>query len=264
MDIVGDARRLVKREPVLLRWIYVGVGVALTALSFAMPTESLRHTLYIAGALQLIPVVLIARWRNRVSWLPVAFTAVVGGLYTLQHFAAADGPTYESPLAVACALAAVGCLIGGLAARVRANSSGYGQGLWADAVIIALGAWIVSWAIFVWPSRDLAGQNVGIVFHGLYQPAAAVVLFLVAVIVLSRKQRPLALWLGSAETSFFCDGPSQSSAEVGGQEGCVFGPAMSGAPSSMKLTRTPASICESSALSSSFASFQSSVSHAPS
>ena len=187
-----------KREPVLLRWIYVGVGVVLTALSFAMPSESLRHTLYLAGALQLIPVVLIARWRNLVSWVPVLLAALVGGLYAMQHVAAGDGRTFESPLAIACSLAAVGCLVGFLAGRVRANAAGYGQGLWADAIIIALGAWIVSWAIFVRPGRDLGGDNLGAVLHGLYQPAAAVVLFLVAVKALSRRHRPRSLWLGAA------------------------------------------------------------------
>ncbi len=198
MDIVGGARRLVKREPVLLNWIYVGLGAVMTALCFAMPTSSVRHTLYVAAALQVIPVVLFARWRNRLPWYPVAIVAVVGGLYALQHVAAGANPAYESLVAVACALAAVGCLIGCLAALVRANTAGYGQGLWADALIIALGAWIVSWAVFVRPIRDGAGDGLGTVLHGLYQPAAAVALFLVAVIVLSRKQRPTALWLAAA------------------------------------------------------------------
>ncbi len=187
-----------KREPVLLRWIYVGVGVVMAALCFAMPSESIRNTIYVAAALQVIPVVIFARWLNRLSWYPVALIASLGGLYALENFVAGGRPTYESPLAVGLALAAVGCLVGSLAALLRTNTTGFGHGLWADALIIALGAWIVSWAIFVRPIRELAGEGVGVVLYGLYQPASSVILFLTAVIVLSRKQRPLALWLAAA------------------------------------------------------------------
>ena len=196
--IVGDARRLVKREPVLLRWIYVGVGAVLTALSFSVPTESLRNMIYTAAALQIIPVVLVGRWLNRLSWYPVAFIGGVGALYALAHLAAAGGPTYESPLAVSLALVAVGCMVGGLAVLVRSTSPSYGQGLWADAVIIALGAWIVSWAIFVRPIRDLTGEGIGTLVYGLYPPASSVVIFLVAVILLSHRQRHPAIWFAAA------------------------------------------------------------------
>ena len=195
-------RRLVKREPVLLRWIYVGVGVVMAALSFSMPTESVRNSLYIAAALQIIPIVLLARWLNRLSWKPVALIASVGGLYVLKHFVAGDRPTYESPLAVIFALVAVGCLVGCLAALLRSSTAGYGQGLWADALIIALGAWIVTWSIFVRPIRELAGEGVGVVLYGLYQPASSVALFLIAVIVLSRRQRLAALWFAAAGLTF--------------------------------------------------------------
>ena len=198
MDIVGEARRLVKREPVLLRWTYVGVGVIMAALCFAMPAESVRHALYVAAALQVIPVVLVARWRNRLSWKPVGLIASVAVLYVLEQLVSGNRPTYESPIAVICALAAVGCLVGCLAALLRTNSASYGQGLWADALIIALGAWIVSWAVFVRPIRELAGEGVGVVLYGLYQPASSVVLFLVAVIALGRRQRPAALWFAAA------------------------------------------------------------------
>lgn len=224
MDIVGDARRLVKREPVLLRWIYVGVGVVMAALCFGMPTESVRHAIYVAAALQVIPVVLFARWLNRLSWYPVAIVASVGGLYALERFAAGDGPTYESPLAVVCGLVAVGLLIGCLAAMLRSSrsefgTSGYGQGLWADALIIALGAWIVSWSVFVRPARELAGERIGVVLDGLYQPAASVVLFLVAVIVISRRQRPMALWFAAAGLTFSIAGDITTSLVDAGELG---------------------------------------------
>ena len=174
----------------------------MTALCFAVPSASLRETIYVAAALQLIPVVVFARWRNNLSWYPVAFIIGVAGLYVLEHFTSGSGPSYESPLAVSFALAAVGCLVGYLTVLLRTNTTGYssgdGHGLWADALIIALGAWIVSWAVLVQPIRDIADAGIGIVLYGLYQPASSVVLFLVAVIVLSRKQRPPALWLLAA------------------------------------------------------------------
>ncbi|CAN5515068.1 hypothetical protein BH10ACT2_BH10ACT2_27520 [soil metagenome] len=187
-----------KRKPVLLKWIYVGVGVVMATLSLGMPTESVRHSLYVAAALQVVPVVIFGRWLNRVSWYPVAFVAGVGGLFALQHLAAGNGPSHASLPAVCFALAAVGCLVGCLAVLLRSNDSGVGQGLWADALIIALGTWIVSWAIFVRPVRDLVGESVRVVLYGLYLPASAVVLFLVAVIVLHRKQRPAAIWFAVA------------------------------------------------------------------
>ncbi|MCE9623348.1 MAG: EAL domain-containing protein [Actinomycetia bacterium] len=191
-----------KREPVLLRWIYVGAGAVMAALCFAMPTESARDAIYLAAALQVIPAVLFARWLNRLSWYPVALISAVGGLYALKHFLAGDSPTYESSLAVICGLAAVGCLVACLAALLRTNTSGYGQGLWADALIIALGAWILTWAVFVQPIRELVGESLGVVLYGLHQPASSVVLFLVAVTVFSRRQRPTALWLAAAGVTF--------------------------------------------------------------
>ena len=187
-----------KREPVLLRWIYGGVGVGMTALAFAMPAEATRNTILVAAALQIIPVLVLARWLNRLSWYPVGLVASIGALYALKHVAAGDGPAYESPLAVGFALAAVGLLLCCLAALLRTNTTGFGQGLWADAAIIALGTWIVSWALFVQPLRELAGESVGIVVYGLYHPAMCVVAFLAAVILLSRTQRPPALWLAAA------------------------------------------------------------------
>ena len=168
----------------------------------SLQQQNIKLQEQLAAALQLIPVVAFARWRNRLSWAPVALVSGVAGLYVLEHFTSGADPSYESPVAVCFALAAVSCLIGCLAVLLKTNStgysSGYGQGLWVDALIIALGAWIVSWAVVVQPIRDIAGESVGVLLYGLYQPASSVVLFLAAVIVLSRKQRPVALWLLAA------------------------------------------------------------------
>jgi diguanylate cyclase (GGDEF)-like protein len=163
-----------------------------------MPTESLRNTMYVAAGVQVLPVLLFARWRNRLSWHPVALVAGIGALYALGHFVARGRPLYESALAGTLALAAVACLVGGLAVLVRCHPSSYGHGVWADALIIALGAWIVSWAVFVRPIRDLVGDSVGVVLYGLYQPVSSIALFLVAVALLSRRDRPPALWFAAA------------------------------------------------------------------
>ncbi|MBI4883874.1 MAG: EAL domain-containing protein [Actinobacteria bacterium] len=187
-----------KREPALLRWIYTVVGVAMTTLSFSMPGGQARDAIHLAAALQLLPVVVFARWRNRLSWYSVALMGSVGGFYALRQLAADGSPTYAAPIAAVFALAAGVCLVIGLASLLRSGGDRYATGLWGDATIVAIGSWIVSWAVIVEPVRKLADDSWRAALSGLYQPTTWVALFLAAVVMLSRHRRPTAMWLAGA------------------------------------------------------------------
>ena len=188
-----------KRHPALLSWWYMGTTAALTLLCAFAPSQSVRDGVYTAAALQVLPAVLIARRRNQFSWRPLALFASVGLLYTGEQFASDGGPTYQSTLAIMLGLAAVVCLAVGIGVLLHQSMQSRAKGLWGDALIVALGSWIVSWAALVQPITNDAGTRAfGAVLYGFYQPTASVVMFLVLAVILSHRERPPALWFIAA------------------------------------------------------------------
>jgi len=193
----------VKREGALLSWAYIGVGLALTAAGLAASDPAVRDVIYTLAALQVIPSLLLSHHLGFMSWRPITFFSSVGVLYAGERLASGDDPTYQSPLAVLLVLAAVGCMVGGLIALIRSSIHGPTRGIWGDAVIVSLGTWIISWAALVQPiTQSTNQQSVGIVLYGLYEPTSSVVLFLAMVLLLSRRQRPPAIWLISIALTF--------------------------------------------------------------
>ncbi len=187
-----------QREPGFLTWMYVGLGAVMTALAFGLPTEAQRNTVYFAAAALFIPAVLVGRRQHRLAWSSALLFGGVGVLSTLEQFVHGDGQRHETPLAASLALAAVGCLLIGLFLLARLLLPSSSRGIWADSSIIAVGAWVVSWELFVRPLRETAGDIVSIVFYGVHHPASSVALFLVVVILLDRKDRPPAIWFAAA------------------------------------------------------------------
>ena len=182
-----------------LSWGYLAIGVALTAVCLAATDIALTSTLYMVAALQVVPTLVIAHRMQHISWRPIVLFAVMAGAYAGERFMVGDDPTYTSAAAVVFVLTASACMATGLVVLVRSSLPGPVRGLWGDALIVALGTWIISWATLVQPISKTTGRHaLGIVLYGLLQPTSSVVLFLAAVLLLSRHHRPPALWLISA------------------------------------------------------------------
>ena len=77
------------------------------------------------------------------------------------------------------------------------------EGLLGDALIVGLGAWVISWAALVQPIADQTGTTAwSTVLYGMYQPTASVVLFLVVVVLLDQRHRPASMWLLAGALTF--------------------------------------------------------------
>ncbi len=185
-----------KRVSALLTWRYLAIGGIVTVLALVLPSASVREALYLLAAIQLAPLVYYAWRRGQIPARMAGLIGAVGLLYALAQVVSGDGPTYETPLALALGLSATGCILGSLAVLIRGQGENAHPGLLGDSIIVALGSWIISWAILVQPVVNNASTTAWTtVLYGLYQPSGAVILFLVLAILFNNSQRPAAMWL---------------------------------------------------------------------
>ena len=185
-----------KRAPALRTWWYLAIGGIVAVVALVLPPAGFRETLYLVAAVQLAPVVFHSWRQGRIPARMAGLIGAVGVLYALAQVISGDGATYEAPLAIAMGLLATGCIMGGLVVLVRGQGRHAHPGLLGDSVIVALGSWIITWAILVQPIVNNASAAAwSTILYGLYQPSAAVTLFLVLAILLNNSQRPTAMWL---------------------------------------------------------------------
>ena len=188
-----------KRAPALLTWWYSTTGGIVTILALAVPWAGARAALFLVAAIQLVLVVFYSWRRGQLPARTAGLIGAVGVLFALAQLVSGDGPTYETPPAIALGLLAAGCIVGGLVVLVRRQGVQAHPGLLSDSIIVALGSWIISWAALVQPIVNNANTTAGSTFlFGLNQPSAAVILFLVMAILLNNSQRPAAMWLLAA------------------------------------------------------------------
>ena len=184
------------RRATLLSTVYLTIGGILTAVGFFASQESVRDLIYIVAAVQVFPTLLVARKLNKLPWSLILLFVAVGLFYAGEQVVSGDGPTYNSPLAVLLAMGGASCLVAALVVLVRKSMPSPSRALIGDAAIVALGSWIVSWALLVQPVAEAQNTSpTGTFLYGLYQPTASVVAFLVVMVVLGRRNRPPALWL---------------------------------------------------------------------
>ena len=192
-----------KRESALLTWWYLTIGGIVTVLAAALPSASWREAMYLVAAVQLAPVLLYSYRRGLTAAPMAALLAAVGLLYATAQLLSGDSPTYETPVAMALGLVGTACIIGCLVVLLRGQGAHSHPGLLGDSLIVALGSWIISWAALVQPIVSNAGGAAwNTVLYGVYQPTAAVVLFLVIVILLNNAYRPPSMWLLAGGLTF--------------------------------------------------------------
>lgn len=175
---------LSKRTLALLSWTYVGAGVILAAL-YLFGNESVRGIVTAIPMLMVVSASLIA-WRAHsfsTSFIWALFA--VGGIYFFGEIVAAFAPE-SSQLAVLSLfdLAANAVIIGLLIVIVRHRSGLLSLGDMFDGVIVALGAWLVAWMVFVQPFLDDSPHsNLGLIINALYLPMSMPLLALVALLL---------------------------------------------------------------------------------
>jgi len=179
----------------LSTWYLIAGGVVATA-SVAVPSDRARDLIVVVAALQLAPALWLARRSHPLSMAVLACFAGAGGFGAAARLASGDSPPWHSLSAVVLALCGAACLVAGLALLIRDGTAMPPKHLYGDAAIVALGTWIAAWALFIQPvSEDHNARAIGVFLYGLYQPTASMVLFLTALMVLGRKQRPPSVWL---------------------------------------------------------------------
>jgi len=188
-----------ERAHTRLSWVYLAGGTVATVACLASTDLGVVEWIYTVAALQVLPALFVAHRLQHISWRPILLFSAVGLLYTGERLVAGSDPTYTSALAVLFVLVATSCMAGCLIVLIRNSLPGPTRGLWGDALIVALGTWIVSWTTLVQPIAERRGGNAaGIVMYGLLQPTSSVVLFFTVVLLLGRHQRPPALWMIAA------------------------------------------------------------------
>jgi diguanylate cyclase (GGDEF)-like protein len=177
-------------------WWYLVTGGIATVLAVALPWAGVREAIYLFAAVQLAPTLLVSYRRGLIPAKLAGLLGAVGLLFGAAQLISGDAPTYETPLAMALGLLATACITGGLIVLLRNQGRDRYPGLLGDAIIVALGTWIISWAALVQPIVNTAGTAAwNTVLYGVYQPTSAVVLFLVVVILLNSVQRPVSMVL---------------------------------------------------------------------
>ncbi len=185
-----------KRASALLTWWYLGIGGALTLAGVVVPWSGVRDTLYLIACVQIVPAVIVARRRNKVSSALLGLLAAVGICYFAAQLLSGSDPVYTSSVATVLGLAGTASIIGGLSVLLKRRGATRNDGLIGDALIVGLGAWVISWAALVQPiNNKTGGASWGNVLYGMYQPTASVVVFLVVVVMLNNRHRPASMWL---------------------------------------------------------------------
>ncbi|MDO8364274.1 MAG: EAL domain-containing protein [Actinomycetota bacterium] len=188
-----------KRASALVTWWYLAAGGVATVAALVSPWPALREALYLLACAQMAPALWLSYRRGLASARLAILLAVVGVSYGAAQLLTGDEPTYQQPAAIALGLLATGCIIAGLAVVLHMRDDRGHEGLLGDALIVALGAWVVSWATLVQPIVSHTGKTAfGTILYGVYQPTASVVLFLLVVVLLNYSPRPASMWLLAA------------------------------------------------------------------
>ncbi len=181
------------------RW-YLAVGAALTVVAVAAPTAHQRDAAYGLACVMLIGATLVSKRRTHLNG-PVA-AAIIVAVASLAVGHSLRGLRMQAAMFGHSALELVGtvAMIVAAVAVVRRRPPTRVAATVVDAGVLALGAWLIGWIVFVRPIADAHGQTgATLAVDGLLGPATMILLCLVALIVFSRTKPRLALrMLGSA------------------------------------------------------------------
>jgi diguanylate cyclase (GGDEF)-like protein len=183
-----------------LSWSLVAIGVVLAVVATLSPDEFGAPLYFIASA-QMIPMLLIGarlnglRTRIPMVLISVALLSLLGEVFDTMEGAGDAAALVGAGLYLSGQIV----LVYALATVVR-NRSGRNPGsVLADATVVGLGAWLVSWVLIVRPSIEATeAQALETALSSLYQPMTVVVFFMMTTIVLTDTFRTTAIWMFTA------------------------------------------------------------------
>ena len=193
-----------QRASALRAWGYLAIGGIAAVLALVLPFATAREGLYLFACIQFVPVMYISWKSNRLPGRVAAITSAVGVLYGTAQLVTGGSPTSEGTLATALRLTATVCIVVGLTLPLRSRDVHGHRGLVGDALIVALGSWIITWALLVQPIVSNTGHTAwSTVLYGAYQPMASLGLFLIVVLLLNVSERPASMWM--LATALICN-----------------------------------------------------------
>ncbi len=152
--------------------------------------------LYTLAMVQVVISMIFAARTRRMEPEFLIFVGLVGFCYFVANLLASDAPAYERVLPALFALMGTLSIIAAVGIVLGRRRNGIADGVVGDALIVGLGSWILSWVVLVQPVLvDTTASIPAAILFGFTQPAASVLLFMMATLIFTRLERPPALWL---------------------------------------------------------------------
>ncbi len=165
-------------------WWYGGVGSTLALTTAFVPDSGVRLVAYL-GAIAHLPIVaLVATKRYGLHRRWPALVALVSALHAATAVTQTLPATTDTTIPIALGAAASCCVAAGLVKLLRNRHSGGTAGLISDGLIVGLGAWVVSWVVFITPL--IVGHQHSVLsmsLAALSLPTSALTLYLVVVLL---------------------------------------------------------------------------------
>ncbi len=191
-----------KRASTLLTWWYLAVGGALTAAAAVASDDRVRWAIELAVAVLALGTVAVARQRRLLTPALALLSAVAVVLFALSRLLPTGdgGPATHLPT-VLVSILAYGLSAAALFLLLERRGVHARDGMGADALVVALSAWVIAWPALAQPIIQSWGASGATVLHAVHQPVASVVLFLAVTLLLDTRSRAVSTWLlGGAVT----------------------------------------------------------------
>lgn len=181
-----------------LAWLIGAVGVVLGLVNMLTPSASVGNTFYFIAATQLAICVVIGFFAHRPD--PRAWMVILGvALFTVAGQTLADTSLPDETLRIVSEsfFLVVQILLASalLLVTLRRNGTAILNSL-GDALVVALGAWLLIWIGLLQPSLNIAGEPAVIsALRGITLATSTIVLFLLVSLLFSEANRTPSIWL---------------------------------------------------------------------
>ena len=181
-----------------LAWLIGAVGVVLGLVNMLTPSTTVGNTFYFIAATQLALCVVVGFFAHRPD--PRTWLVILGvSLFTVAGQTLADNSLPADTLRIVSEsfFLAVQVLLASalLLVTLRRNGTAILNSL-GDALVVALGAWLLIWVGLLQPSLNVAGEPTVIsVLRGITLATSTIVLFLLISLLFSEANRTPSIWL---------------------------------------------------------------------
>ena len=181
-----------------LAWLIGAVGVVLGLVNMLTPSASVGNTFYFIAATQLAICVVIGFFAHRPD--PRTWMVILGvALFTVAGQTLADTSLPDETLRIVSEsfFLVVQILLASalLLVTLRRNGTAILNSL-GDALVVALGVWLLIWIGLLQPSLNIAGEPAVIsALRGITLATSTIVLFLLVSMLFSEANRTPSIWL---------------------------------------------------------------------